>query len=85
MKLYTEAEIISVYEKAELCHLRMESFMELLTPIELPSDDEIEQEIKNEYPLTGHVGIDARNHLRKVGYSQGAKWLRDKIQGGSHE
>ena len=41
MKLYTESEIISAYEKAELCHLRMESFIELITPIELPSDEEI--------------------------------------------
>lgn len=38
MKLYTEAEIISAYEKAELCHLRLESFIELMTPIELPSE-----------------------------------------------
>ena len=58
---------------------------EKLTPIELPSDEEIEKGVKNEYPLTGHVGIDHRNYLRKVGYIQGAKMVINKIQGGNNE
>ena len=80
MKLYTEAEIISAYEKAELCHLRMESFMELLTPIELPSDEEIEKEskYKSRYILPPPVRF---NPVLNIVYIDGAKWMRDKIGG----
>ena len=75
MKLYTESEIISAYEKAELCHLRMESFIELMTPIELPSDEEIE--IENGYNPT---------EMYDLGYLDGAKWIRNLIiKGGNNE
>lgn len=80
MKLYTEEEIKRLLQKQIIFD---ENDIDKLTPIELLSDEEIEQEMNNEYPLTGHVGIDHRNYLRKVGYIQGAKWMRDKIKGGN--
>lgn len=75
--MYTEEEIISAYENAELCHLRLESFMESLTPIELPSDEEIEKQ--NPFVFFSHV-FGTRDLLI---WEQGAKWMRDKIQGGN--
>jgi len=87
MKLYTEEMFLIAAEKCEVSMIDAKHIMqyidEYVTPIEVPSDEEIEQEIKNEYPLTGHVGIDHRNYLRKVGYIQGAKMVINKIQGGN--
>ena len=85
MKLYTEEEIRKRLNSPMDDEVTIDEFIESLTPIELPSDEEIEKGVKNEYPLTGHVGIDHRNHLRKVGYIQGAKMVINKIQGGNNE
>ena len=85
MKLYREEQLTTAYFMGNMdgfLNNKDYSISEHFEPIELPSDEEIEQEMNNEYPLTGHVGIDARNHLRKVGFIQCAKWMRDKIQGG---
>ena len=72
MKLYTEAEIISAYEKAELCHLRMESFIELMTPIELPSDEEL----KKQFDVDEFDPYD-------LAYLGGAIHMRNLIHGGN--
>ncbi len=58
-------------------------------PIELPTDEEIEQESNNEYQEQKQsyensvemFPIDFANYL-KVGFIEGAKWMRNKIQGG---
>ena len=65
MKLYTEKEL-----KKHLYN-HSDEFFEKLTPIELPSDEEIDEAI---FP---HMEL---NIL--VGFIRGAKWMRDKIQGG---
>ena len=84
MKLYTEEQL----RKALRTYLDLSKFLtendviKEFTPIELPSDEEIKQEAERLYPLTGHVSIDSRNHLRKKGFINGMEWMRDKIQGG---
>jgi hypothetical protein len=45
-----------------------------LTPIELPSDEEIEA---SKFPLNS-----PEQELWNGGYEEGAKWMRNKIQGG---
>jgi len=58
--------------------------------IQLPSDEEIEQESNNEYQEQKQsyensvemFPIDFANYL-KVGFIDGAKWMRNKIQGGN--
>ena len=90
MKLYTENDLKRAMKRAylggmspfNLLQVRTE-ILEQLTPIEIPSDEEIKQEAESLYPLTGHVGIDHRNHLRKKGFIDGMEWMRDKIQGGN--
>ena len=63
MKLYTEEEL------RKHLYNHDESFFEKLTPIELPSDEEIEKEsLKSDFEYT---------------FRNGAKWMRDKIQGGN--
>jgi hypothetical protein len=49
--------------------------IEKLTPIELPSDEEIED---NKFPLNS-----PEQELYNDGWEEGAKWMRDKIQGGN--
>jgi hypothetical protein len=83
MKLYTEEQILNAYYNG--WHYRSVSFVNgevgkfqfyrdvfinSLTPIELPSDEEIE----NYARLSGLV---------HPFVSRGAKWMRDKIQGGN--
>ena len=71
MKLYTEADlkkIISIYSE-EYKTSTDEILKELnLTPIELPSDEEIDY---------------AETQMPMNTFEVGAKWMRDKIQGGN--
>jgi hypothetical protein len=74
MKLYTEEQLTK--------YLLDEGIMELfdlennLVPhIELPSDEEIQD---NKFPLNS-----PEQELYNDGWEEGAKWMRDKIQGGN--
>ena len=77
MKLYTEEQVLQI-----IGNLNREYFVtpqELLeemkyTPIELPSDEEIEASM---FPLNS-----PEQELYNGGREEGAKWMRDKIQGG---
>lgn len=82
MKLYTEEEVRKAIELSRDTHpegrgymqrdeydYSMDEVFELLTPIELPSDEEIQQEsLKSDFEYT---------------FRNGANWMRDKIQGGN--
>ena len=69
MKLYTEEEIVSFLKKEFADEINAETFMENLTPIELPSDEEI--------------GDYANDNTESISFVNGAIWMRDKIQGGN--
>lgn len=79
MKLYTEIQMLEAIDRAIFSKTDINSFdiLEDLTPIELPSDEEIETYINS---------ID-KYHIFKDfycdGFDNGAKWLRNKIQGGN--
>jgi hypothetical protein len=65
MKLYTEEEL------RKHLYNHSDEFFERLTPIQLPSDEEIQKEsLKSDFEYT---------------FRNGAKWMRDKIQGGNNE
>lgn len=92
-KLYTEEQVRKAYSagaidceykctKVELKgfepvvnmdHLKMlmNSFIETLTPIQLPSDEEIEER--------------AERNISPFSFTDGAKWMIDKIKGGNNE
>jgi len=76
MKLYTEEQVRKAIKMADKYHYLLDSeeseIVNILESIELPSDEEIE------------------NYSRQSGLvhpfvSRGAKWMRNKIQGGNNE
>jgi hypothetical protein len=64
MKLYTEEEL------RKHLYNHDESFFEKLTPIELPSDEEIKKESE---------WLD--NPLERLNFQEGIKWMRDNLEG----
>jgi hypothetical protein len=75
MKLYTEEQVKQI-QQAILCNhkdaIMDENYcLNVTTPIELPSDEEIQKEsLKSDFEYT---------------FRNGARWMRDKIQGGNNE
>jgi uncharacterized membrane-anchored protein YjiN (DUF445 family) len=86
VKLYTEEQVLNTAEAIrdylknypEKFHESMiEKHLKNLTPIELPSDEEIEEE--SPY-VPNDASVDFWSH--KEGFVDGAIWMRNKIQGG---
>jgi len=93
MKLYTEEQVRQMLIKmGNSAPLNIDYLINEITPIELPTDEEIEQESNNEYQEQKQsyensvemFPIDFANYL-EVGFIEGAKWMRNKIQGGNNE
>ena len=88
MKLYTEFEVRKAIELARDTHQEGKPYLEkdeydysvdeivnyLLTPIELPSDEEIEEMGKD---------VIVYNDTKRGWFIEGLKFMRDKIQGGN--
>lgn len=72
-KLYTEDQMIQAYESGR--GLTHEEVLEQFVPIQLPTDEELEKIAKEK-----HIGLSYRRC-----FLQGAKWMRNKIQGGQDE
>ena len=76
MKLYTKQMFLIAAEKCEVSMIDAEHIMryidEFVTPIQLPSDEEIKREIFFEE-------FDPYD----VAFLGGATWMRNKIQGGN--
>lgn len=78
MKLYTELQVIALTKAAFAAGQNHNTFifeeeLKNLTPIELPSDEEIYRELKHH----------SENWEIRQALEQGAKWLKNKIQGGN--
>jgi hypothetical protein len=67
MKLYTEEEVIRAIELSD--SRSTDEVLAGITPIELPSDDEISQEFK----------YSSENWEVRQALEEGAKWMRNKI------
>ena len=71
MKLYTEEQVMNALRLAHSHIKPLQYVVDTLIPIELPSDEDIDDELA--------IGwSDYQN-----GQNNGAKWMRDKIQGGN--
>ena len=71
IKLYTEEKVRQAMDFARGHHRMSDTkFIETLNPIELPSDEEIENYAR-------------QSGLVHPFISRGAKWMRDKIGGGN--
>ena len=74
MKLYTEEQVKrAMLEYSSYSKPTMIQVIDTLKPIELPSDEEIEEEMPKRY-----FG------LEKEGFLEGAKWMKSKILGNNH-
>lgn len=84
-KLYTEDQVRIMLSKARFQDYNDEDLytadylIEEQTPIELPTDEEIEK--SNPYRL----GAGNYDTLAQGKWQEGAKWMRDKIKGGDNE
>jgi len=70
MKLYTEEQVIAMIEKSRQTGLTAEYLILTASPIELPSDVEIEEKINYDIRIESDAD-----------FFNGAQWMRDKIQG----
>ena len=70
MKLYTEEEVVRAIELSD--GRSTDEVLAGLTPIELPSDDEIKKESRFMDDI-----------LETVGFQAGSKFVIDRIQGGA--
>jgi hypothetical protein len=81
MKLYPEEQVIKLTKAAFTAGQNHNSFifweeLKNITPIEIPSDEDIEDESLEE-------NNDDLSPAEE--FQAGAKWMRDKIQGGNNE
>ena len=75
-KLYTEEEVRKLLNEILTLSSSVDDAINSLTPIELPTDEEI----WNEYSSKGESYI-----ADNFAFARGAKWMRDKIKGGENE
>ena len=73
MKLYTEEQIKEMLDFFQVRDEDIVQFIEKMTPIELPSDEEI-----HDKSIKYYTNITASFY-----FELGAKWMRDLIQGGN--
>ena len=84
MKLYTEEQLKKAIELAQECEhdgyypvhfdYSQTEILQHLTPIELPSDEEIEKQAEHE-----------DTYSKKCAFTRGAKWMWRKTFGGNNE
>ena len=78
MKLYTKEMFLIAAEKCEVSMIDAEHIMkyidEYVTPIELPSDEEIEEASRRINYGGGSMG------WIKDAFKQGAKWYREQLK-----
>jgi hypothetical protein len=78
MKLYTEEQVKKMLDLARFTYNSEDKILLSQTPIELPSDEEIEKRFNR-----GNETNDPLISTFIGGQIFSAKWIRDKIQGGN--
>lgn len=84
MKLYTEEQIVNATNKVFIEAITFEDVNEIvrkLTPIELPSDEEIREERLLQFPDSEY----SNRANDRLAFYCGAKYVINKIQGGNNE
>jgi hypothetical protein len=80
MKLYTTDQVIDIFEKyGNMSAINARNIIDLSESIELPSDEEIIKIMELD-----DMEFDEFDPYH-VSHLEGAKWMRDKIQGGNNE
>ena len=85
MKLYTEEQMSVAINAAKANPEQAYLIQAMLTPIELPSDEEIDAHVEDDFLNASevHKYSGEAQLLMKAMCKAGALWLRDKIQGGN--
>ena len=73
MKIYTEIEITESLESMGL-ELMVNDFFQMSEPIELPSDEDIEEGSRNYIK-----GTDLDTFVERTFFKSGAKWMKEQI------
>ena len=78
MKLYTEEQVREAYNEGvndgySYSTAKEDKFINSLTPIELPSDNEIEN---NAYT---DRRVEDLEYREQIGFERGAKWMKEQI------
>ena len=79
MKLYTEEQLKELLSNMLLTTKQVVSIFEELTPIELPSDEEIENDAKKFVLSHNFSLLTNSNHLANRCFKLGAKWMKEQI------
>ena len=75
MKLYTEEQVIDIFEKyGNMSAINARNILDLSESIELPSDEEVEKQAEHE-----------DTYSKKCAFTRGAKWMWRKTFGGNNE
>ena len=74
MKIYTEEDVLRMLRSYHTREINVQLCMLKLTPIELPTDDEIEKMGKD---------VILYNDTKRGWFIEGLKFMRDVIQGGN--
>lgn len=87
MRLYTKEMFLIAAEKCEVSMIDAKHIMqyidEYVTPIELPTDEEVEGVAKVKIDLSSDCfGQYDFTSGKQDGFIDGAIWMRDKIKGG---
>lgn len=79
MKLYTEEQVREaiIMTRNEYPLRYVQDIINDLTPIQLPSDEEIKKESHN-YFMRGQLGFEAAADTERA-FLRGASWMKDKI------
>ena len=78
MKLYTELEIRSLLNDLMMLECSVDDAIDSLKPIELPSDEEIDEECRK-LPYEKHLDDGQYNDGQMAGFELGAYWMRQQI------
>ena len=80
MKLYTEEQVRKMLKST---HIHTDNDVDMIlpqfTPIELPTDEEIEKYI-NSFPYTKHLDDGQYNDGVMVGAELGIEWYREQLK-----
>lgn len=73
-KLYTEEQVRGLLNEILILSSSVDDAIDSLTPIELPSDEEIEKQ-----PIKHTKAVDPPNVYYRTGFKAGAKWMKEQI------
>ena len=77
MKLYTEEQVRKAIDFFLSDETKKDKIIETLTPIELPSDENIEEKAEFLFPTVNRMG--GPTYIAHKSFIEGAKWMKDKI------